>query len=123
MTLVVPIEGPDALDCVEAAETRHVQVEENHPWPLPFDLEQRLETVGGLPHLESGHGQVVGEHRPHVGIVVDDQSNLTSRVRSGGNRSGGYHRRFFDTSTSPRGTPSSLLRGCESYFHSSAVIW
>ena len=70
------IEGVDMLQGLESPETRHHDVEHDAVRPEPLDLEQRLEAVARLHHLEALHVQELRDGGAHVLVVVDDQHLL-----------------------------------------------
>jgi len=74
------VEGADALESLEAAQARHVEVEDNHPRPVLLHTQQRLQAVLGLKDGEPAKPEKVAEDLAGLGVVVDHEGR--SRLRA-----------------------------------------
>src|SRR5207253_2103477 len=63
----------DARERLEAAEAGHQDVEDDGPRPDQPELQERLEPVRRLDHLEPARPQVARHQLAHLRLVVDDE--------------------------------------------------
>jgi hypothetical protein len=67
------VEVVDALERFDAPEARHHEVEHHGVGTVALDVEQGLEPVRRLEHVEALHAEGLGEHVPDLRVVVNDQ--------------------------------------------------
>jgi len=78
------IELDDSFQCVDPAEPRHREIQDDRAGALAFDLEERLKPVLRLKHVKALEADVLTEYGAHLGIVVDDEHGLRGGVLRNG---------------------------------------
>ena len=78
------IELDDSFQCVDPAEPRHREIQDDRVGARAFDLEKRLEPVLRLKHVKALQADVLTEYGTHLGVVVDDEHSLRGGVLGNG---------------------------------------